>query len=117
MMKPELKKEWLKWLRSGRYKKGIGYLCEQVDGEDLYCCLGVLCDIAIQGDWEWNEKERAWLPPDSVRRGKSGFPEGHLNDGAYNKLGLRRAEWRKLGAINDDSDSFREVAQYIEENL
>lgn len=44
-MKPELKKRWVKALRSGKYKQGKNYLRRQTPEGDRYCCLGVLCEI------------------------------------------------------------------------
>lgn len=44
-MNPDVKSEWVAALRSGDYKQGIGRLR---DNEDKYCCLGVLCEIAVR---------------------------------------------------------------------
>jgi len=45
-MKPEIKKLWLKALRSGKYLRVSGALKrKRGDGKMGYCCLGVLCDI------------------------------------------------------------------------
>lgn len=41
-MNKEIKEKWLKALRSGDYKQGIGQL---KNDKDEFCCLGVLCDI------------------------------------------------------------------------
>lgn len=41
-MKPEIKEMWVKALRSGEYEQGT----HQLVGDNKYCCLGVLCDIA-----------------------------------------------------------------------
>lgn len=43
-MKPEIKKRWIEALRSGKYNQGKGYLCK----DDSYCCLGVLCELAVE---------------------------------------------------------------------
>ena len=45
-MKKRVLTKWLKALRSGKYKKGRGALC-QIDkqGNQSFCCLGVLCDM------------------------------------------------------------------------
>lgn len=44
MMKPEIKKRWVEALRSGEYQQAKDYLVS-LEG---YCCLGVLCEIAVQ---------------------------------------------------------------------
>jgi hypothetical protein len=45
-MNPEIKKRWVEALRSGKYKQGTAVLHDVTS--DTYCCLGVLCDIAMQ---------------------------------------------------------------------
>lgn len=44
-MNPEVKAKWLAALRSGKYAQGAGKL-RTVNNE--YCCLGVLCDVAVK---------------------------------------------------------------------
>lgn len=44
-MNPEIKKRWLEALRSGKFKQGRGQLR---DSRDQLCCLGVLCELAVQ---------------------------------------------------------------------
>lgn len=43
-MRSSVKKEWIAALRSGDYIQGTGKLNR--NGE--YCCLGILCDIAVK---------------------------------------------------------------------
>lgn len=43
-MNPEIKTEWVAALRSGQYIQGRDYLHWR--NQNLWCCLGVLCDIA-----------------------------------------------------------------------
>ncbi len=50
-MKPEVKAEWLKALRSGKYKQTVGSLCRVEAGQLCYCCLGVLCDVRDPTRW------------------------------------------------------------------
>ena len=39
-------KRWVKALRSGKYKQGLGALkATDSEGKPRYCCLGVLCDL------------------------------------------------------------------------
>lgn len=49
-MKPAIKALWLQALRSGKYEQGQGYLHTNKGGEHQYCCLGVLCEIAVELD-------------------------------------------------------------------
>lgn len=44
-MDPGVKALWLEALRSGKYEQGNSVLRT---GDDKYCCLGVLCDIAAK---------------------------------------------------------------------
>lgn len=39
---------WLAALESGEYRQGKGQLRASVDGEERYCCLGVLCEVALK---------------------------------------------------------------------
>jgi hypothetical protein len=51
-MKPEIKEKWIAALRSGKYKQGAGSLRKI----DLFCCLGVLCDIyAKENQISWKK--------------------------------------------------------------
>lgn len=43
-MNPEIKRRWIEALTSGEYEQGTGWLLR----EDKYCCLGVLCDLAVK---------------------------------------------------------------------
>lgn len=48
-MNDEVKKMWLDALRSGKYKQGSEVLHRNdPTGEERFCCLGVLCDIAVK---------------------------------------------------------------------
>ena len=44
-MNKDIKKKWVDALRSGEYKQGKGQL-RNSKGE--FCCLGVLCDLAVK---------------------------------------------------------------------
>lgn len=47
-MKPEIKKLWIDALLSGEYQQGTGYLCQMTGDGPMFCCLGVLTDLAIK---------------------------------------------------------------------
>ena len=117
-MDKKIKKEWVAALRSGKYKQTQGYLC--ADGG--FCCLGVLCDIAIDADWELvssnYDDETVEAPEAAVAY--------EIEDCMY---GLPDILTEKIGAeanvdfthilpnMNDAGSSFSEIADYIEENL
>lgn len=74
-MNPEVKEMWVNALESGEYLKGKYRLREQEGTVDKYCCLGVLCDLAVKNTiipepkrnimdnvWEYVGDERAVLP-------------------------------------------------------
>jgi hypothetical protein len=44
-MNREIRDECVKRLRSGKYKQGMGHLRNR---DNEYCCLGVLCEIAVE---------------------------------------------------------------------
>lgn len=44
-MNKNIKKQWLKALRSGEYTRGVGQLR---DKDNKFCCLGVLCNLHAQ---------------------------------------------------------------------
>jgi hypothetical protein len=53
-MRADIREEWLKRLRSGRYQKGR----HSLRASGRHCCLGVLCDIAVDqgvGRWEYRD--------------------------------------------------------------
>ena len=45
-MNEEIKKKWVGALRSGEYKQGRSILYNRED--NTFCCLGVLCDLAVK---------------------------------------------------------------------
>ena len=54
-MKKRIRNLWVKALRSGKYRQGTAGL----RAEDMFCCLGVLCDLHAQAafvSWDYDEK-------------------------------------------------------------
>ena len=118
---------WVRALRSGEYKQGIGVLRRN----DTYCCLGVACDLYMKA-----ENKGAWIQP-SNERANSYFVVGDdAKDGTLPKavvewLGLEkgnnRVEYRDIYApklffgkyqsllgANDGGMSFNAIANAIE---
>lgn len=120
-MKLRVKQQWLRALRSGRYKQGQNRLRTQ---DDKFCCLGVLCDIYNKGlkrsqwkktveDQEWAfGKEESSLPPAVQRWAGLTSDDPTINDTA--KEGCSNA----ASSCNDNLRySFKRIASLIEKNL
>ena len=106
-MNKKIKREWLKALRSGEYEQSQGVLYESLPSGDSFCCLGVLIDSCIEGEWSnqggsvWKfDGEYSWLP-DSVK-GIAKITHKHE---------------RTLVKMNDRGRSFSSIADYIEAKL
>ena len=121
---PQWMKEWVAALRSGEYEQGIQYLCKN----NKYCCLGVLCELQPDLEWEIvikkedDNEEVHGLPPKTVKRyGKDGHT-GSLPISIVTKLGLRsrfgsfKDETITLSGLNDQGKTFAEIADIIEKN-
>ena len=131
-MNPEVKALWVTALRSGEYEQGRGALIQIDEGKQTYCCLGVLCDLAIKAgvaevrlyenensfaryQWwdatgdaagEWSETEGTLPPPVMTWAGLID------DDPVITSGGLTAVE------ANDSEElSFVDIAEQIEENL
>jgi hypothetical protein len=112
MTKKEIRNLWIERLRSGTIKQGIGRLAI----EDTRCCLGVLCDIAV---------EQQVIQPPTVNENGTTFYGVHdqllprivkdwagLKDAAgkyFKELGVEY-----LTSHNDSGQSFIDIANIIE---
>lgn len=109
-MKKDIKKLWVKALRSGQYKQGTDCLRT---GEK-FCCLGVLCDLHAKatGDF-WKNKnvyyeETGVLPIPVMRWAGLNNKNPYIGDYA-------------LSQYNDGEDckkqSFKKIAALIQRHL
>lgn len=126
-MNSNVKKKWLAALRSETYKQGTGALATSSgapDKSDFFCCLGVLCDLAVkagvikeptlvddneEGELYYYGKTHDVLPV-SVRTWAGlddADPEVRYNNQTTN-----------LSELNDDYNlSFKVIANIIEKKL
>lgn len=115
MTPKEVRKLWVEALESGEYKQGREFLCQRGDyGEVSFCCLGVLCDLAIKKevvDYRWRfhpylnyaeVNNRSDFCPPEVQEwaGLMSF-DGEFSGG------------KSLADINDDSTDFSKVIEII----
>jgi len=111
-MDAKLKEEWVKALRSETYQQGIGALIKGGVDQDFFCCLGVLCDVAGT-DWVDKRMEHGILGEIEVRSEGSSY----LSAAMLSRIGLTDTSQRTLAAMNDDGETFKQIADYIEQNL
>jgi hypothetical protein len=98
--KKKMKDAWVKALRSGEYVQGQGRLRK---GDDFFC-LGVACDLFIDGWWED-------FGGDSYEiRGACALPPLYLH-AAMEESGLLAG---RLAVANDEGALFDDIADTIE---
>lgn len=118
IMNKWVKRKWLRALRSGEYRKGMGTLGIREGNE--YCCLGVLvCEMVP----EFTHEEMKYVGVGDPHKDfcdyydEDYYDEIWIPDDLAALWGLDKDIQRKLGKINDDNTTFDPVIAYIEENL
>lgn len=122
-MNKRVKKLWIEALLSGKYTQGRNALRKRnKEGEDRFCCLGVLCDLhakATDGKWSMSRDGNYG----SYRRSSGYLPKAvrvwagidSVNGKIYNKNGTIKTT---LANINDAlGSSFQKVRTAIEEHF
>ncbi len=89
----ELNRQWIKALRSGKYKQGRNNL----HSHNTYCCLGVLQDTA------------------DVECTNTDFLQGE--NGRSCVKGLTSEKQMRLAEMNDSGKNFQEIADWIEKYI
>jgi hypothetical protein len=118
-MKQEIAEIWVRALRSGNYNQGTLKLAQDKGQGINYCCLGVLCDLAMQN----GEQIKVRQEVDSgvfLFNGASAF----LPETVKTWAGLKTEEaalrefdgGTKLSILNDQGKTFLEIADIIENN-
>ncbi len=134
VMNPEVKAKWLAALRSGDYQQGRSALAQ--NGQ--YCCLGVLCELAVQEDViskyttdeatyygkdvsedNWAFEGNSSYLPKAVAEWAGLFRGSDTNWGYnYSNPGFRVDGGEvKLSHLNDAGSSFQVIADKIEQNF
>lgn len=132
-MNPEIKALWVQALRSGAYEQGEGYLHQRItdeatgDSVDTFCCLGVLCDLAVDngvnmdvqttGSGLTTYDERTSFLPYAVQDW-SGVPsDGDIGTSIEFMFDGQTINEDSLVGLNDGGMTFDQIANVIEENL
>lgn len=118
-MNPEVKQKWVEALLSGEYKQGTGRLRTKTittvpfDPRDLYCCLGVLCDIYRKETnevWEEKKDHNQCCSVFLFMGERHGLPEE-----VSRWSGLTDRDQAKLISANDNGHPFPAIARLIEQ--
>jgi len=104
-MDKAVKQDWTAALRSGDYKQGGGNFKK----ENLYCCLGVLCEVHPELTLEPKESGAGW----ETKLGSKGY----FRKPELIALRLSDTHQNLLVSMNDARDPFFEIADWIDEHV
>lgn len=105
-MTQEQRDAWCNALRSGEYRQGEGALRRRRNGEDQYCCMGVLCDVIAPDKWDPDELGFFYLWNNNQSTGR--VPVSLIPKLIQGDL---------IGMNDTDLKSFAEIADWIEQNV
>lgn len=123
-LRKDVKAKWLAALRSGEYKQGRHYLARN----DQYCCLGVLCEVAIKDGLDLKKTQHYGVKSYGVTRNDMGLPREVVEYAFWKKrrpslssgdamVNTEDGRQRWLSTLNDNGVSFAEIADAIERDL
>lgn len=128
-MKPKIAKIWVQALRSGEYSQGR----TRLNRDGLYCCLGVLCELAVKEGvippglptisngtekvFAYGERAEVGLPPPEVVRwagmkSRTGYITS-MDPAVPAFINTNPS----LAHLNDFGVPFSEIADAIERNI
>jgi hypothetical protein len=117
-MRPELFNQWIDALESGEYKKGKYYL---KDNYNQFCCLGVLCDLLPDRYGQWSYSGLEGQQSQQIR--EEAIQAFFISDEESkcdlipprlaSKLGITEHIQRVLAELNDLSNTFKPVINYL----
>ena len=106
---------WVEALESGEFKQGNGFLKRNLDGELLYCCLGVLNELegfpsvcVSNGIFTFSLTNSASLDSTQMDRVMLYSNVGSFTESING--------YSSLANMNDSGLSFKEIAKVIREN-
>lgn len=111
-----IRANWIKRLRSGKYKQGYFWL----NANDKYCCLGVLCEFLVEKGILEKSKGEIAMYMDSETATKTGLPPKAIKVAGLTSSEGRSAKYywdgsKKLVTLNDDLNmSFDKIADALE---
>lgn len=135
-MNQEVKAEWTKALRSGDYSQTTGRLRRATgDGKGGFCCLGVLCDLAVKAGvttlrevvpfeddddlvfYHYGSNEETAVLPPEVRDWAGLSGENPYLDGGPQPDEDEYVRHDTLASTNDGGATFSEIADIIDQKF
>jgi len=119
VMNQEVKVKWVAGLRSGEYKQGKDALKKG----DLFCCLGVLCDIYMKetgnGEWIQVKPKLEGLRYKFIDNEESSsvFLINSIKYWAGLDCCIPVVKSCSLSSMNDRGETFLEIADLIDQEL
>lgn len=103
------REDWIRDLRSGEYKQGIGFLVYNLDAPE-FCCLGVCMDAAGIPVKKMDNvaTEIVWAP-----ELHDDLEYADQRKALCESLKLSRDQMHELATMNDDKRTFGEIADCI----
>lgn len=136
MMDQTIKTQWVEALRSGEYVQGTGRLHAEEKGKATWCCLGVLCDLAIKAGVEVETDTRLDCTEECCSENEERQRTIFVYDGRDDFLPPSVQDWAQLSHsnpevvhpglshvrntlsfMNDNGNDFAAIATLIEENF
>jgi hypothetical protein len=120
---PDVKARWLAALRSGDYEQGTNALKTQLGDQVYHCCLGVLCELAVEagvtdkvddGPGRWFFGRDADVSSSVLPRSVIDWSGLTTRDPYVSSLGGTRTT---ISGLNDAGYSFDLIASVIERQL
>lgn len=125
-MNKAIKNRWIKALRSGKYTQGPQVLKLIKDNGTKHCCLGVLCELAIEdgilvehsssspiGFQKFGSNDEYCLLPEEVRKW-AGISKDR---GLMVRIKLKDDPMSSLTKLNDNGTPFDKIANIIKSEL
>lgn len=120
-MNKEIKTLWTAALLSGKYRQGTGFL--KINGrngaEDRFCCLGVLCELAVEAGVTERLSEDYETVYGKVGDSNTAILPLHIQEwaGIVGRGGSYASGERSLASDNDSGMTFPEIVDAINENF
>lgn len=121
----KIRNKWVKALTSGKYKQGKSFLRKKRGETERFCCLGVLCELAVkakvipapelkdQGIYEYIDYNQAGLPQEVKNWVGLSGEYGEYKVGTVTLAG-KVLEDNSLASLNDKGTKFKTIAKLIQ---